>query len=65
MRTVAGRRTGDRVEAGKGTADAGIIFQAVETGIDRNRCATEVVAELYALVGQRAYVAPRSFLAEA
>src|SRR5258708_30012345 len=67
MRAIAGQSAGRGVEGRKRAADAGIIFQGVETGIDRDgqpaRGILEVVAELHALVRKRA--AERAILLEA
>src|SRR3984893_16489868 len=66
MRAVAGQCAGHRVEGGKRATDAGIIFQGVEAGINRERQPArvfEVVAELHAFVIKR--VAERSVLVDA
>jgi hypothetical protein len=47
MGTIAGHRRGRGVE-GKRAADAAVVFQGVETGIDRDGRVLEVVAELTA-----------------
>src|ERR1700730_7533155 len=65
MRAIAGHCAGDGVEAGKRTTDASIVFQAVETGIDRDGRAIEVVAELHAVAGERGDIAPASTLTKA
>src|SRR5258708_36962254 len=68
MRAIARQRAGHGVEGGKGTTDAEIIFQGVETGIDREGWPArvlEVVAELHALVIKRADIAERSVLVDA
>jgi hypothetical protein len=67
MRAIAWHRAGRGVEGRERTADAGIVFQGVETGIDREGPAhvLEVVAELHALVRKRAGIAERSSLIDA
>lgn len=69
MRAIAGRCVGRGVERRERVADAGVEFQGVDTAIDPERRAArlvlEVVAELYALVGERADIAERATLAEA
>src|SRR6266851_110894 len=68
MRAIAGQCAGRSVEGGKRATDAGIIFQGVETGIDREgqpARVLEVVAELHALVIKRADIAERSILVDA
>src|SRR6476660_4804205 len=62
MRAIAGQCAGRGVERGKRAANAGIIFQGVETGIDREGQPArvfEVVAELHAFVIKRAEIAER------
>src|SRR5260370_516906 len=63
MRAVAGQCAGGGVKGSKRAPDAGIVFQGVETGIDRDGCVLEVVAELHAFVIKRA--AERCILVEA
>src|SRR6202171_2283889 len=65
MRAIARQCAGHGVEGGKRASDAGAIFQGVETGIDREGCVLEVVAELHALVIQRAKIAERSIPVDA
>src|ERR1700731_1454977 len=68
MRAIAWQCAGHGVEGGKRAADAGIIFQGVETRIDREGYPArvlEVVAELHALVIKRAEIAERSILVDA
>src|SRR6266851_10161726 len=61
MRAIAWQCTGRAVEGGKRATDAGIIFQGVETGIDREGCVLEVVAEVI----KRADIAERSIPVDA
>src|ERR1019366_2645283 len=64
-RAIAGQGSGHVVERGKRTADAGVIFQGVETGIERDGQSAripEVVAELHAFVTQ---IAERGILGDA
>ena len=59
---IAGQRTAHRVEGSKGATDARLIFQGVETGIDREgqpARVLKVIAELYAFVIGRADIAKR------
>src|SRR5258706_2768215 len=68
MGVIAWQCAGDAVEGGKRAADAGVIFQGVETGIDREGQPArvfEVVAELHALVIKRGDIAERSVLVDA
>jgi len=65
MRAIAGQCAGRGVEVGKRAADAGIVFQGVEAGIDRDGRAREVVTELHAFVGERWCFAEYSGLTEA
>src|SRR6266481_7968217 len=68
MRAIAWQCAGHGVEGGKRAADAGVIFQGVETGIDREGQPArvfEVVAELHALVIKRGDIAERSILVDA
>src|SRR3981189_2957467 len=65
MRAIAGQCAGRGVEGGKRATDAGIIFQGVETGIDREGRVLEGVAELHAFVIKRANIAERSILVDA
>src|SRR6266481_5631884 len=60
MRAIAGQRAGRGVEGGKRATDGSIIFQGVETGIDREGQPTrvfEAVAELHAFGIERAEIA--------
>src|SRR4051812_25697557 len=55
MGAISGQRAGRGVEGGKRAADGRIVFQGVESGIDRERQAIlELVADLRALGMQRA-----------
>src|SRR6188768_3153192 len=54
MRAKAGHRSGHGVEGRKNAANAGIVFQRVEAGIERDGCVLEVVAELHAFGIERA-----------
>src|ERR1700732_1217091 len=65
MRAIAGQCAGRGVEVGKRATDAGIVFQGVEAGIDRDGRAREVITELHAFVGERWCCAECSGLAEA
>src|SRR6202023_2995700 len=68
MRAIDGQCAGHGVEGGKRATDAGIIFQGVETGIDREGQPTpvfEVVAELHAFGIERAEVAKSCILVDA
>src|ERR1700737_613016 len=68
MRSIAGQCAGRGVEGGKRATDAGIIFQGVETRIDRDGQPTgvlEVIAELYAFVIERTDIAESSILVDA
>src|ERR1700724_4900667 len=65
MRAIAWPGAGHGVEGRKRVTDAGVIFQGVETGIDREGCVLEVVAELHALVIKRAEIAERSIPVDA
>src|SRR6266849_8882018 len=65
MRAIAGQCAGRGVEGGKRATDAGIIFQGVETGIDREGRVLEGVAELHAFVIKRANIAERCILVDA
>src|ERR1700730_12174234 len=65
MRAIAWQCAGHGVEGRKRVTDAGVIFQGVETGIDREGCVLEVVAELHALVIKRAEIAERSIPVDA
>src|ERR1700737_3613107 len=68
MRAIAWQCAGHGVEGGKRATDAGIIFQGVETRIDREGYPArvlEVIAELHALVIKRADIAERSILVDA
>src|ERR1700736_1395970 len=66
MPAIASQCAGGRgVEGSKRVTDAGVVFQGIETGIDREGRpprALEVVAELHALVSERADIAERSIL---
>src|SRR6266481_6955008 len=60
MRAIAWQCAGHGVEGGKRATDAGVIFQGVETGIDRDGQPTrafEVVTELHAFAIERAEIA--------
>src|ERR1700730_2829752 len=65
MRAIAWQCAGHGVEGRKRAADAGVVFQRVETGIDREGCVLEVVAELHALVIKRVEIAKRSIPVDA
>src|SRR5258708_32214867 len=68
MPAIASQCAGRGVEGSKRVTDAGIVFQGVETGIDRERRPArvlEVVAELHALGIKRADIAERSVLVDA
>src|SRR5260370_30244315 len=68
MHAIAGQCAGRGVEGGKRATDGGIIFQGVETGIDREGLAArvlEVVAELHAFVIKRAEIAERAIPVDA
>src|ERR1700730_823666 len=65
MRAIAWQCAGHGVEGRKRAADAGVKFQRVETGIDREGCVLEIVAELHALVIKRAEIAERSIPVDA
>src|SRR5450631_458532 len=65
MRAIARQCAGHGVEGGKRVTDAGVIFQGVEPGIDREGCVLEVVAELHALVIKRAEITERSIQVDA
>src|ERR1700754_378064 len=54
MRAIAGQRAGGGVEGRKRAANAGVVFQGVEAGIDRERCVLELVADLRAFRIKRA-----------
>src|ERR1700730_13557698 len=66
MPAIASQCAGGRgVEGSKRVTDAGIVFQGIETGIDREgrpARVLEVVAELHALVSERSDIAERSIL---
>src|ERR1700694_5410024 len=65
MPAIAGQRAGRGIEGSKRVTDAGIVFQGIETGIDRegrSARALEVVAELHALVSERGDMPDRSIL---
>src|SRR4051794_15887346 len=65
LRAIAGQRAGRGVKGSKRATGAGIVFQCVETGINRDRRVLEVVAELCAFGRKRAEVAERSKPAKA
>src|SRR5450759_5319 len=68
MRAIAGQCTGHGVEGGKRATDAGVIFQGVETRIDREgqpARVLEVVAELHAFGIKRTEVAKSRTLVDA
>src|SRR6266481_2230007 len=48
MRTIAGHRAGHGVEGRKSATDAGIVFQRVDAGIERDGRVLELVAKLHA-----------------
>src|SRR5947209_2008735 len=57
MRVISGQRAGCGVEGGKRAADAGIVLQRVETGIDGDGQPAEalkIVAGLHAFIMKRA-----------
>src|SRR6202165_2085067 len=65
MPAIASQCAGRGVEGSKRVTDAGVVFQGIETGIDREgrpARVLEVVAELHALVSERADIAERSIL---
>src|SRR4051794_38306852 len=56
MRAISAQRAGGGVEGRKRAADAGVVFQRVETGIDRERQpaqALKIVAGLHAFIMKR------------
>src|SRR6202158_5683144 len=65
MPAIASQCAGRGVEGSKRVTDAGVVFQGIETGIDREgrpARALEVVAELHALERGGADIAERSIL---
>src|SRR5437763_369942 len=66
IRAISGQRAGRGVEGRKRAADAGVVFQRVETGIERDgqpAQALKIVAGLHAFIMKR--VAERARLVDA